>query len=53
VLFFMSTRRDPSFGDDIRGLSLRELLARQQRPGNGSADIYWVDAGFLAGLRPW
>lgn len=52
VLFFMSTRRDPSFGDDIRGLSLRELVARQQRPGSGSADIYWVDAGFLAELGP-
>ncbi|MGD8440354.1 MAG: hypothetical protein PVG53_07445, partial [Holophagae bacterium] len=51
-LFFMSTRRDPAEPDDLRGATLSELLARQARPGNGSADIYWVDAGLIDELRP-
>ncbi len=50
-LFFMSSRRDPAQGPDISGLTLTELLGRQMAPGNGSADIYWMDAGFIAELR--
>ena len=50
-LFFMSTRRDPAQGPDISGFSLRDLVARQMAPGNGSADIYWMDAGFISELR--
>jgi len=51
ILFFMSTRRDPAEAGDLRGMTLSELLARQARPGNGSADIYWVDAGLIDELR--
>lgn len=52
LLFFMSDRRDPIGGHNLGGLTLTELLTRQAAPGNGSADIYWVDAGFIAELRP-
>jgi hypothetical protein len=50
-LFFMSTRRDPAQGPDISGLRLSDLVARQMAPRNGSADIYWIDAGFISELR--
>jgi hypothetical protein len=51
ILFFMSTRRDPDDDGDLSGLTLSELLARQAEPQNGSADIYWMDAGFIDELR--
>ncbi len=30
----------------------REMLERHQAPGNGLADMWWVDASFIMGLKP-
>ena len=47
-LFFMAARlRD--FPDVLTADFLRDLY---DGPQNGSADIYWIDAGFIEGLRP-
>jgi hypothetical protein len=48
----MSTRRSETGGGGVRGLTLAEIQERQAAPGNGLADIYWVDAGLLDELRP-
>ncbi len=49
-LFFMSSRRlDPSvFPESLTAQYLRGVY---QRSGNGNADIYWIDASFIEGLR--
>jgi hypothetical protein len=51
ILFFMSTRTpSPSevFGERVTTDVLQRLATS---PGNGNADIWWVDAGFLQSLR--
>lgn len=48
-LFFMSSRIPESARPAaLTGSFFRELL---QRPQNGNADIYWIDAGFIEKLR--
>ena len=48
-LFFMSDRTAP--GEDATPSSYRDLLARRNVPQTGGAGIYWMDAGFIEGLR--
>ncbi len=49
--FFMSSRTRPlkSFPERLTAESLWEAYTN---PQNGNADIYWVDAAFIDGLRP-
>ncbi len=52
VLFFMSDRAvgaPDSLPERLSARWLKEIVAR---PGHGNACIWWVDAGFLEGLRP-
>jgi hypothetical protein len=49
-LFFMSSRTGAE--TPMTGLTVAELLDRAARPGQGSAAIYWVDAGVIETLRP-
>ncbi|MCP4899405.1 MAG: hypothetical protein GY906_20770 [bacterium] len=51
-LFFMSTRRDQALDKPLTGMTLSELQERGLQSGNGSADIYWIDAGIIEDLRP-
>jgi hypothetical protein len=51
-LFFGSTRVLPGGTDTPGPLTMRALRESSARAGNGSMDIYWMDAGFLEGLRP-
>jgi hypothetical protein len=46
-----STRRDPALNTALAGMPLSELQRRLTLPGNGSADIYWADAGLVGNLR--
>jgi hypothetical protein len=51
-LFFMAARQ-PSFGDESGGeLTFRGMLDASQMPGRSNPTIWWMDAGFLEGLRP-
>jgi hypothetical protein len=50
-LFFMSSRRRP-LADLPATLHRDDLERLHQRPGNGTAGIWWIDAGFLEELRP-
>lgn len=50
-LFFMSSRR--TVADRLPdAMSWDYLWGIHTEPGNGSADIYWIDAGFIEDLRP-
>jgi hypothetical protein len=51
-LFFMSAKRREGGAARLVGATIRDLLAMAAEPGNGAAAIYWVDASFIAGLRP-
>jgi len=51
-LFFMSSTPRESVAGALPGSSLRDLLRLATRHGNGSADIYWVDAAVIEALRP-
>ncbi len=44
--FFMSSKLVPP-----ERLTFRVFRELQERPGNGNADIYWVDAGLVTTLR--
>ena len=51
-LFFMSARTADTrelFGDRLSWSAMQRLVGA---PGNGSSDIWWVDASFLQALRP-
>ena len=51
-LFFMSARTADTrelFGDRISYATMQRLAGS---PGNGSSDIWWIDASFLQALRP-
>lgn len=50
--FFMSSRARPTRELFLGPLTYRDLLRAWGEPGNGSADIYWVDASFITALRP-
>jgi hypothetical protein len=47
--FFASTRR---IGESVKTRRYGDIRARQTEAGNGSSDIYWVDASFIESLRP-
>jgi len=47
--FFMATRTTKIEAEDWTYETLQRL---NNTPGNGNADIYWVDAGFIEELRP-
>lgn len=47
--FFMATRTVEIEAADWNYKTLKEL---NYSPGNGNADIYWMDAGFIEQLRP-
>jgi hypothetical protein len=47
-LFFMATRTHEIEQADWTYENLKTLY---ESPGNGNADIYWVDAGFIKNLR--
>jgi len=49
--FFMSSRRRPAASYPDR-LTREFLWDVYTSPGNGAADIYWMDAGFIEELRP-
>ncbi|HOX26927.1 MAG TPA: hypothetical protein PLL30_14170 [Candidatus Krumholzibacteria bacterium] len=49
--FVFMSARDPR-SDDATPLSFAGLLARHAAAGNGHGHLWWVDAAFLAGLRP-
>jgi len=48
AFFFMATRTNEIEASDWNYNKLKELNAS---PGNGNADIYWVDAGFFRVLK--
>jgi hypothetical protein len=47
--FFMATRTAEIKAADWNYETLLEL---NQSPGNGNADMYWMEAGFIEQLRP-
>jgi len=47
--FFMATRTNEI---EAAHWNYEKLLDLYQSPGNGNADIYWMDAGFIEELRP-
>ena len=47
--FFMATRTTDVEAADW---TYEKLLELNNSPGNGNADIYWMDAGFIEDLRP-
>jgi len=51
-LFFMTTRPNPAVPDMLSRGAYLELLGAWVKPGSGNCTIYWVDAGFIARLRP-
>ena len=51
-LFFASTRLRPPEGKPGGVLTLDLLRRIHDAPGNGSSDIYWVDASVVHDLRP-
>jgi hypothetical protein len=50
-LFFMSSRPRTDL-DRLGRLSYERLRDTFAQPGNGNPDIWWVDASFIAKLRP-
>jgi hypothetical protein len=50
--FFMSQRQPANDENSDQPWSMDELSAVFNRPENGNSDIYWIDAGFIDGLRP-
>jgi hypothetical protein len=51
-LFFMTRRPDERRLAGDAPLTHARLLELHGAPRNGSTDIWWIDAGFLADLRP-
>ena len=51
--FFFSAQRTKTplayYGEEV---TYREIMAVNNQPENGNIDIYWIDAGFIDGLRP-
>ena len=50
--FFMSSQTRSTRELFPGPLTYRDLLRVWDEPGNGNADIYWVDASFITALRP-
>jgi hypothetical protein len=49
-LFFMSSRpRHDGLGERLTAETLHRLAGE---PENGNPDVYWIDASWIAGLRP-
>jgi Tol biopolymer transport system component len=51
-LFFCSDRPNPQVRATDKPLTYEEFVKRTGGPGNGSQDIYWVDAKIIEDLRP-
>ena len=51
-LFFSSTRSIPKVSAEDKNLSYDEFMRKITGPGNGSQDIYWVDARIIDKLKP-
>lgn len=52
-LFFQARAQYQAIPFLGRKYSLKEMIDKENRDhSNGSADIYWIDAGFIEGLRP-
>jgi len=50
--FFMAARSRFADGPPEGVRTMRDLQELHAKPENGSPDVYWVDAGFIEGLRP-
>lgn len=50
--FFMSSRSRTTQELFPGRLTYRDLLRAWNEPGNGAADVYWVDASVITALRP-
>jgi len=50
--FFMSTRAPADATPPAEGYSRADLLRLHALPENGNSDLYWMDASFIARLRP-
>jgi hypothetical protein len=50
--FFMSSRIIPVYEGQKFLRSFMELSTGYAQPQNGNTDIFWIDAGFIAQLRP-
>lgn len=51
-LFFSSSRKNEVEGDaGLQALTYSDVKANQTSPGNGSSDIWWVDASILEKYR--
>ena len=50
--FFMSTRSEYADGYSGKKHTMADLFELAKSPGNGFADIYWIEASFIEELRP-
>ena len=50
--FFMSIRTKQGESMKNERLTRDRIMSLHNEPQNGDPDIYWVDAGFIEGLRP-
>lgn len=50
--FFMSSRTRFDEGYHNLSLTLADILEIHKAPEHGNSSIYWMDAGFIEGLRP-
>ena len=51
-LFFCSNRPNPQYISKDNPIDYEQFMKRIEGPGNGSQDIYWVDAGIIEKLKP-
>lgn len=51
-LFFCSNRPNPQLIKQDKPYNYEQFMKRIDGPGNGSQDIYWVDAKIIEKLRP-
>ena len=50
--FFMSTRTSINNESSIEKVTYERLKQLYNKPQNGNADIYWMDASFIQALKP-
>ncbi|MCP3930088.1 MAG: hypothetical protein GY705_13420 [Bacteroidetes bacterium] len=50
--FFMSTRSEVELNESNKNSAFKYFQEALSKPKNGNSDIYWIDAGFIEGLRP-
>ena len=51
-LFFCSTRPNPQINTEDKPFDYEQFMKRIAGPGNGSQDIYWMDAKIIEDLKP-